>query len=160
MLSERKSGGRLPFGALLYIAFAAVRSALVLLKVQYTILERQSVFSIDERGLKSTPSCFLVPARNPHFSAGIILVLSACQSFFLEWQTRKEQAYWSNIAAQLSDLCDCLLSLEHREIFSRNEDTIFSKLQSSGNRISKVIESIRFVCFIVLLQMYSRFQKL
>ena len=62
-------------------------------------------------------------------AAGIILVLSACQSFFLEWQTRKEQAYWSNIAAQLSDLCDCLLSLEHREIFSRNEDTIFSKLQ-------------------------------
>lgn len=32
--------------------------------------------------------------------------------------------------------------------------------QSSGNKISKVIESIRFVCFIVLLQMYSRFQKL
>lgn len=66
-------------------------------------------------------------------AAGIILVLSACQSFFLEWQTRKEQTYWSNIAAQLSDLCDCLLSLEHREIFSRNEDTILSKLQAQEN---------------------------
>ena len=68
-------------------------------------------------------------------AAGIILVLSACQSFFLEWQTRKEQAYWSNIAAQLSDLCDCLLSLKHREIFSRNEDTIFSKLQDKVLRL-------------------------
>lgn len=73
-------------------------------------------------------------------AAGIILVLSACQSFFLEWQTRKEQAYWSNIAAQLSDLCDCLLSLEHREIFSRNEDTIFSKLQDKVLKLVTILQ--------------------
>lgn len=73
-------------------------------------------------------------------AAGIILVLSACQSFFLEWQTRKEQAYWSNIAAQLSDLCDCLLSLEHREIFSRNEDMIFSKLQDKVLKLVTILQ--------------------
>lgn len=73
-------------------------------------------------------------------AAGIILVLSACQSFFLEWQTRKEQAYWSNIAAQLSDLCDCLLSLKHREIFSRNEDTIFSKLQDKVLKLVTILQ--------------------
>lgn len=73
-------------------------------------------------------------------AAGIILVLSACQSFFLEWQTRKEQAYWSNIAAQLSDLCDCLLSLEHREIFSRNEDTILSKLQDKVLKLVTILQ--------------------
>ena len=73
-------------------------------------------------------------------AAWIILVLSACQSFFLEWQTRKGQAYWSNIAAQLSDLCDCLLSLEHREIFSRNEDTIFSKLQDKVLKLVTILQ--------------------
>ena len=73
-------------------------------------------------------------------AAGIILVLSACQSFFLEWQTRKEQAYWSNIAAQLSNLCDCLLSLKHREIFSRNEDTIFSKLQDKVLKLVTILQ--------------------
>ena len=73
-------------------------------------------------------------------AAGIILVLSACQSFFLEWQTRKEQAYWSNIAAQLSDLCDCLLSLKHREIFSRNEDTILSKLQDKVLKLVTILQ--------------------
>lgn len=73
-------------------------------------------------------------------AVGIILVLSACQSFFLEWQTRKEQAYWSGIAAQLSDLCDCLLSLEHREIFSRNEDTIFSKLQDKVLKLVTILQ--------------------
>lgn len=60
--------------------------------------------------------------------------------FFLEWQTRKEQAYWSNIAAQLSDLCDCLLSLKHREIFSRNEDTIFSKLQDKVLKLVTILQ--------------------
>lgn len=62
------------------------------------------------------------------------------QSFFLEWQTRKEQAYWSGIAAQLSDLCDCLLSLEHREIFSRNEDTILSKLQDKVLKLVTILQ--------------------
>lgn len=73
-------------------------------------------------------------------AACIVLGLSALQVLFTAWQRHREQAYWRSVAAQLSDLCDCLLSLEHREIFPRNEDTVLSKLQDKVLKLVTILQ--------------------
>ena len=73
-------------------------------------------------------------------AACIVLGLSALQVLFTAWQRHREQAYWRSVAAQLSDLCDCLLFLEHREIFPRNEDTVLSKLQDKVLKLVTILQ--------------------
>ncbi len=73
-------------------------------------------------------------------AACIVLGLSALQVLFTAWQRHREQAYWRSVAAQLSDLCDCLLFLEHREIFPRNEDTVLSKFQDKVLKLVTILQ--------------------
>lgn len=50
------------------------------------------------------------------------------------------ERYITDTAAQISDLCDSLTSLEKREIFPPNEDTALSKLQSKVTKLAEVLQ--------------------
>lgn len=56
-------------------------------------------------------------------------------------QRRLDDQYIISIAADLSELCDSLITLEERELFPQNEDTILSKLQSKVMKLVKILKN-------------------
>ncbi|RKI40224.1 sensor histidine kinase [bacterium D16-51] len=53
---------------------------------------------------------------------------------------RTEDAYITGIVIKLSSLVDVLLELEEREVFSDNEDTALSKLQSKVIKLARILK--------------------
>lgn len=69
--------------------------------------------------------------------AAVVLLLGVVLT---EVQNQLADKYIVSIAADLSELCDSLITLEERELFPMHEDTILSKLQ---NKIMKLVRILK-----------------
>lgn len=67
-------------------------------------------------------------------------VMLGLGSVLTEVQRRLDDRYMVSIAADLSELCDSLVTLEERQLFPENEDSILSKLQSKVMKLVKILK--------------------
>lgn len=73
-------------------------------------------------------------------AAAIVLAVGICGAVISAVHRLECERYITDTAAQISDLCDSLTSLEKREIFPPNEDTALSKLQSKVTKLAEVLQ--------------------
>ena len=71
-------------------------------------------------------------------ASGTGMLLLCVLSFALD---RTNDKYISGIIIQLSELMDILLSVNDKEIFPDNEDTVLSKLQNKVIKLSKILKN-------------------
>lgn len=82
---------------------------------------------------------FFLLTENPGVSLAALIMLGL-GSVLTEIQRWMDDRHMVSIAADLSELCDSLVTLEERQLFPENEDTILSKLQSKMMKLVKILK--------------------